>query len=107
MPLCEPGTHLCPGFPSCVSNTPETGCWKSVTCEPCVAPEHGVAKCTPSGVCDFDCPNYVKEGGSCICPTSYNLGCFTCTDDCLRFNLDVKSCDPGQIFGDNCFCACG
>jgi hypothetical protein len=66
--VCDPPTHKCGGV--CAQNTPQTGCYASVTCEPCPQVANGSSTCTADGLCDFECvPPYIKETSSCACPT--------------------------------------
>jgi hypothetical protein len=126
---CAPPKHLCGGI--CTPNTPATGCYQSVSCNPCPpAPSFGTSVCTMDGLCDFTCQQpYVKQGSTCGCAseccsnadcnggTCQNGTCTdpppppcdmaTCTSDCFLmcfpgFGLGI--CDP---ITNTCLCQCG
>ncbi|MBI5533504.1 MAG: hypothetical protein HY898_12360 [Deltaproteobacteria bacterium] len=80
---CGPTKHMCNG--TCVANTPQTGCVKSVTCEPCPPPSaHGAAVCTAGGACAVQCDaNYTQQGTECVC----TLACCS----------NAECADAGQI----------
>jgi len=65
--MCPAGKHYCGGI--CVGNTPATGCFTSVTCDPCPAPPSGgTTVCDAAGMCDFTCSApYMKQGNACVC----------------------------------------
>jgi hypothetical protein len=126
---CAPPKHECGGI--CTPNTPATGCYQSVSCNPCPpAPSFGTSVCTMDGLCDFTCQQpYVKQGSACGCAseccssadcnggTCQNGTCTdpppppcdmaTCTSDCFLmcfpgFGLGI--CDP---ITNTCLCQCG
>jgi hypothetical protein len=83
---CDADEHLCGGI--CSGNTPQTGCFQSVTCAACAAPPiHGSVTCSSAGLCDFTCgAGYTKSGNSCVCANE------CCSDsDCGN----GASCDGG------------
>lgn len=119
-PDCAADQHLCGGV--CANNTPQTGCFTSVTCAPCAAPPvNASSTCSADGKCDFTCTSgWVKSGNSCVC------GSECCSDaDCgsglvCQGNQCVAApCDQAQCFldcfamfcvglcvGDQCTCTC-
>lgn len=128
---CPAGQHLCGGV--CAGNTPQTGCFGSSNCAPCMAaPVNSTSICTDNGTCDFTCGGgYVKNGNACVCGTAVccaDSDCggngstcvggnctvpatcdgFQCATSCLAYCLFTKG-TPGLgacLFG-NCNCICG
>lgn len=81
---CVFGDHKCNGV--CVGNTPETGCYTSVTCAPCLVPSNGSAVCSTVGICDIQCntgylPNASKTSCDAIPPPTECCD----TNDCPIF----------------------
>jgi hypothetical protein len=65
---CPQGQHFCGGV--CAGNTPQTGCFLSDSCAPCVAPANGTSTCAADGNCDFTCgAGWMKSGAQCACAT--------------------------------------
>lgn len=113
-PMCGAGEHFCGGI--CVGNTPQTGCHQSTSCAACPPVANGTTKCSPEGICDFDCASpYVKSGSVCSCPTQCctNADCggsATCENgQCIEpcdEGACILSCFPdfGVCLADQCVC---
>jgi hypothetical protein len=75
-PSCGAGEHLCGS--RCEPdrmNDPANGCTNGCGTAACPAPELGIAACSTTGDCTWDCmPPYVREGDVCTCAPR------TCTD---------------------------
>ena len=68
-PMCGATEHLCSGV--CAPNTPQTGCFTSQTCSPCLAPANGSSICSAQGLCDVSCNSgYNKSGTTCVCASA-------------------------------------
>jgi hypothetical protein len=60
---CDAPSKVCQG--NCVSPAPSVGC-ASTDCNPCSAPDHGIAICT-NGACDVAClSGYSLASGACV-----------------------------------------
>lgn len=93
-PTCDPPQHLCGGI--CTGNTPATGCYQSLSCDPCPTVVNGTATCDTNGQCAAMCNSpYVPSGTSCVCPNQ------CCSDaDCgsgasCQSGACVQDCDEG------------
>jgi hypothetical protein len=106
--VCAPPKHVCGGI--CTPNTPATGCYQSVSCNPCPAPpSFGTSVCTMGGLCDFVCqPPYVKQGSVCGCASeccsSADCNGGTCQNGSCT-DPPPPPCDPGGCTAD-CFAMC-
>jgi hypothetical protein len=119
-PDCSAEQHLCGGV--CTNNTPQTGCFTSVTCAPCASPPvNASSTCSADGKCDFSCtPGYMKSGNVCVCASE------CCSDAdcgggqvCQGNQCVAPPCDQAQCIldcfaqlcvglcvGDMCVCQC-
>ncbi len=92
---CSDGTH----YQIC-----QSGNWDEA--QSCIAPEHGIAKCTGEGDCSFDCEaGYCVSGLECVSSQTDMANCGSCNAVCSTesvTNATEVECISGSCVATNC-----